>query len=107
MLAFYAPQDFQSVELGQDDIQQDQVRALYGKGLSTLEEIIESDYFPIGLIACAAARTVQRNRLFPNGLDCPIAYTITLLDDWKQQVFRTEEDVRRWKDDYSSDWMEG
>ena len=80
------------------------IRHLYGDGIELLRQIADSDYYPLMLIDYAVEKTVERNGIYPDGLSCPIAYTIKLLDDWKRQGFHMPVDVRRSKDDYSDSY---
>lgn len=80
------------------------IRHLYGDGLPVLNQIADSDYYPVMLIDYAIEKTVERNRMYPAGLDCPIAYTVKLLDDWKRSDYHLPVDVRRAKDDYSDNF---
>lgn len=74
------------------------IQKLYGDNLRLMHEIAESDYFPLELVAYAIRKTQDRNRMWH--LDNPAAYTVKLLDDWKEQGFKTQEEVQEAKDDY-------
>ena len=74
------------------------IQNLYGDNIKLMHEIAESDYFPLELVVYAMQKTQDRNRLWH--LDNPAAYTVKLLDDWKEQGFKTREEVQEAKDDY-------
>lgn len=76
------------------------VAAMYGREYALIQQLAESDYYPIALVCYAMDKTVRRNGMYPTPLDNPAAYTIKLLDDWKRNGFRTREDVQEAKDDW-------
>jgi len=49
-------------------------------------------------VAYAIQKTVTRNHNYR--LDNPAAYTVTLLNDWRDQGFEKREDVQEAKADY-------
>lgn len=81
-------------------LSQTQIAAMYGKEYPLMQQLAESDYYPIALVCYAMDKTYRRNGLYPTPLDNPAAYTIKLLDDWKRNGYRTPEDVQEAKDDW-------
>ena len=79
-------------------LQQPDVADLYGDGLRMMQEISESDFYPLELVTYAIQKTIDRNARWPLGNAA--AYTVTLLDNWKRQGFATKADVQEAKDDY-------
>ena len=81
-------------------LQESDIQKMYGSGLKIIESILDSDAFPLSLVGYAMDKTYQRNRMYPEPLGNPAAYTIRLLNDWKAQGFKTPEDVQESKDDW-------
>ena len=76
------------------------IQRMYGGGAGTIERILNSDAFPIKLVGYAMDKTYQRNRMYPEPLGNPAAYTLRLLNDWREQGFNCPEDVQESKDDW-------
>lgn len=76
------------------------IRRMYGDGHRIVKSALESDVFPVSLVGYAMDKTYQRNRMYPEPLGNPAAYTIRLLNDWKEQGFNCPEDVQESKDDW-------
>lgn len=76
------------------------MQQMYGDNLELMQQITESDYYPLDLVFHAIEKTWERNRKYPNPLDNPAAYTIKLLDDWKQQGWTKHEQVEEAKDNW-------
>ena len=67
-------------------------------GRRMIRAIVRSDAFPLDLVEYAIQKTVSRNRNYP--LNSAAAYTVTLLNDWRDQGFEKREDVQEAKADY-------
>ena len=71
---------------------------MYGfDGRRIIRRIADSDAYPLDLVAYAIEKTHDRNRNYP--LDNAAAYTVKLLNDWREQGFTCREDVQEAKGD--------
>lgn len=76
---------------------------LFGRNAGLILQILQSDRFPLELVAEAMERTVQRDSKFSTPLMNPVAYTLKLLEDWEERGFRTVQDIKEAKDNYWDD----
>lgn len=71
---------------------------MYGfAGRRIIRRIADSDVYPLDLVAYAIGKTHERNKNYK--LDNAAAYTVKLLNDWKDQGFTCREDVQETKGD--------
>ena len=77
-------------------------RSLFGAGMPVVEQILESDRFPMELVGHAMALTEKRNRMYERPLDNPAAYMQTLLLDWESRGYDTIQQIQEDKGDYES-----
>ena len=81
-------------------LQQPQVAQMYGAQMAMMRQLIESDKYPLALVAYAIKRTLRRNGMYDEPLGSPAAYTMRLLDDWQERGLNTVEAVQEDRDDY-------
>ena len=86
------PGELGDIEALAEMMAQPVVRRLYGRRAGALMGIFVSGDYPADLAGYAVMLTELRNRRSP--LDKPYAYTLSLLDDWTAQGFKTREDVQ-------------
>lgn len=71
---------------------------MYGfDGRKIIRRIADSDVYPLDLVAYAIGKTYERNKNYK--LDNAAAYTVKLLNDWREQGFTCREDVQEAKGD--------
>lgn len=79
-------------------ITQPGVLKFLGEGVKVIRRMLGSDRYPMQLITYAVERARQRDERF--ALGDPVAYIMTLLNDWTNQGFETVEDVQEARDDW-------
>ena len=82
-------------------ISQPPYQKLFGKSVLIIEEMIQSDRFPLDLIGEALSRTRRRDSRYLEPLGSPIAYMQTLLEDWESEGFKSLEELKEARGDYS------
>jgi len=79
-------------------ITQPGVLKFLGDGVKVIRRMLGSDRYPVQLITYAVERARARDERF--ALGDPVAYIMTLLQDWIDQGFETVEDVQEARDDW-------
>lgn len=82
-------------------LDQPAVAALFGRKHAMMRQLADSDAYPLELVGYAMSKARQRNEKYPQPLDDPAEYAITLLNDWKSNGLHTVADVQEWRGDWA------